>query len=199
MGVPCPGCGRQYDITLFEFGRTIDCSCGSRVALEPRVRFLPSGSEPRFIADAMLGSLARWLRMLGFDVAYEAHIPDEHLVRRALQQNRTLLTRDRKLPQEWTVPALYLVRADETLAQLREVIETFGLREALRPFSRCSLCNAELSEASPDQIAEHVPEYVQTTATTFRSCPICDRVYWRGTHTDHMWRALERAVGISIP
>ncbi len=147
MGVPCPGCGRQYDITLFEFGRTIDCNCGSRVALEPRVPFLPSGSEPRFIADAMLRSLARWLRMLGFDVAYEAHIPDEHLVRRALQQNRTLLTRDRKLPHEWTVPALYLVRADETLAQLREVVETFGLRNALRPFSRCSLCNAELSEA----------------------------------------------------
>lgn len=190
MGVPCPGCGRQYDITLFEFGRTIDCSCGSRVALEPRVRFLPPGSEPRFIADAMLGSLARWLRMVGFDVAYEAHIPDEHLVRRALAQNRTLLTRDRKLPQEWTVPALYLVRANETLAQLREVIEIFALRDAVRPFSRCSLCNAELVEASPDQIAEHVPKYVRTTATKFSSCPICARVYWRGSHTDHMWRAL---------
>jgi len=199
MAVTCPGCGRQYDVTLFQFGRTIDCTCGARVGLQAQRQARPPGAVPTFIADAMLGSLSRWMRMLGFDVAYEAHIPDEELVRRALQDRRVLLTRDRKLPNEWTVPDLYLVEADTTLPQLREVLEAFDLEGSVRPFTRCSLCNAKLVEPTAEQIANGVPAYVRSTTTVFRACPICGRIYWRGTHTDDMWRVLEQHVGIKRP
>ena len=88
MSVPCPSCEREYDVSLFQFGRTLHCTCGQRVALAPRVRDSESGSEPRFIVDAMLGRLVRWLRFLGLDATYEAHIADRDLVRRALEEDR---------------------------------------------------------------------------------------------------------------
>ena len=69
VAVPCPRCGREYDVALFGFGRTIWCTCGGRVGLGPRRRSLQVPTEGRFIADAMLGKLARWLRLLGFDCA----------------------------------------------------------------------------------------------------------------------------------
>ena len=66
MSIPCPGCGHEYDVTLFQFGRTVRCDCGVEVALSARALNRPT---PRFIADAMLGRLARWLRLLGVDTA----------------------------------------------------------------------------------------------------------------------------------
>ncbi len=70
MGVACSGCGRQYDVSVFSFGRTIHCTCGQRVAAETRTRSLSRDGRTRFFADAMLGRLARWLRIFGFDVAF---------------------------------------------------------------------------------------------------------------------------------
>lgn len=81
MAIPCPRCDRTYDVTLFEFGRTIHCTCGERVGLEQRIGPTPyptpepslssATDEPRFIADAMLGKVARWLRTLGYDTVYD--------------------------------------------------------------------------------------------------------------------------------
>ena len=102
MGVPCPRCGRSYDVTLFQFGRTIWCTCGQRVALEPRLRSARD-AEPRFFADAMLGRLARWLRIAGFDTRHDPHVEDADLEALALEEGRAILTRDRALPQEWSV------------------------------------------------------------------------------------------------
>jgi hypothetical protein len=66
MAIRCQRCGREYDVTLFQFGRTIHCACGSRVRLEDPVGLAVTHSDPRFMVDAMLGGLARWLRILGF-------------------------------------------------------------------------------------------------------------------------------------
>ena len=82
MAILCPTCGREYDVTLFQFGRTISCTCGAHVGLEKRIPFTPIGREPRFICDAMLGRLARWLRTLGYDTEYDDAIDDAVLVAR---------------------------------------------------------------------------------------------------------------------
>ena len=95
MAITCHGCGREYDVTLFQFGRTIRCTCGARVGLEHRIGPAVDEARPRFIADAMLGRLARWLRTLGYDTAYDDRIADADLVRRSLTEGRHLLTRDR--------------------------------------------------------------------------------------------------------
>lgn len=192
MGVPCPGCSREYDVTLFEFGRTIDCTCGERVGLEPRVREADVARErARFLADAMLGGVARWLRMLGFDCAHDPEIGDEQLVRRALDERRIVLTRDRDLPVEWRIPGIHVVEADGTLGAVREVAAAFDLADRIRLFIRCSRCNAELSDVPVEEIVDRVPERVLERHDEFRRCPECDRVYWEGSHTGEIRRIAE--------
>lgn len=194
MGVPCPECGRSYDVTLFAFGRTIHCACGSRVGLERRLPLSRAGAEPRFIADAMLGKLARWLRLVGVDTAWEPHIPDERLVRRSLSEGRTILTRDRRLPHEWRVEGVYLVAAEGALRQLREVIGAFDLREGLRPLTRCSHCNVSLLDSTKKAVRGRVPSRVLATEREFRECPACGRVYWAGSHAVRIRRVVDDLV-----
>ena len=188
MAVTCARCGWQYDVTLFQFGRTINCACGERVGLENRI-ILPETAELRFFADVMLHRLVRWLRMLGFDTAWEDAIKDADLVRRALIDERQILTLDRRLPHEWRVDNVLLLSTDDPLDQLKEVILRYGLRQPERFFTRCLICNTLLRSATAQQITEQVPENVRSRQNDFRYCPICRKVYWAGSHTDRMLAA----------
>jgi uncharacterized protein with PIN domain len=188
VGVPCPGCGRSYDATLFAFGRTIHCACGARVGLGERVVL---AGAPRFAADAMLGRLARWLRVLGFDTTWQAHVPDETLVRRALAEGRTVLTRDRRLPEEWTLVPVCVLQAEDLRGQLAELGPRFALAAHARPFSRCNRCNEPLEPATAEEVAARVPERVRATHREFLRCPRCARIYWAGSHVARMRALLE--------
>jgi uncharacterized protein with PIN domain len=180
-------------VALFPFGRTIHCTCGSRVGLEPRVRQIASGDR-RFMADAMLGRLARWLRILGFDTAWEAHIADGELVRRALEEDRVILTRDRALPAEWRVSDVYVVEQEDPITQLREVAEAFQLAQHTRLFTRCSRCNTPLVPASREQASGSVPPRILDAVTRLLRCPGCERFYWSGSHTRRMRRVAEEVL-----
>jgi uncharacterized protein with PIN domain len=195
MAIPCPGCGREYDVTLFQFGRTIHCTCGSRVGLETRIGPKVGGGTPRFMADAMLGGLARWLRILGLDTAYDPAISDAELVRRGLGEGRHILTRDRRLPQEWRVTRCTVLESEEVDGQLAEVMERFPVRESIRPFSRCTLCNGLLERLSPEEARDQVPPRVYELRTSFLRCPGCRRVYWEGSHTRRIRQRLARILG----
>ena len=196
--VRCANCGRSYPASMFEYGRTINCACGARVGAEPPPR-LTSGegdeaSEKRFFADAMLGRLARWLRILGYDTAYEEDIEDADLVRRAVDERRIILTRDRLMPKEWRIEWIHLVKAEEPMAQVREVADAFGLAEHARLFTRCSQCNAMLSDAAREEAAGHVPFDVLEAVESFRHSPDCNRYYWEGSHVKRIRRLLDRAL-----
>lgn len=195
MAVPCPECGREYDITLFQFGRTIHCTCGARVGLEKRVGPRLPASESRFIADAMLGRLARWLRLLGFDTAYDPHVADEELVRRGLVEGRHVLTRDRALPEEWRVAHCTVLDGDDLDAQVAEVVERFDLEERIRLFSRCPDCNVALEPVPEEEVRRRVPPRVLELQDAFSRCPGCGRVYWAGSHTERIRRRLHRVLG----
>jgi uncharacterized protein with PIN domain/DNA-directed RNA polymerase subunit RPC12/RpoP len=195
MAVPCPRCGREYDVTLFQFGRTIHCTCGSRVGLEKRLGPPLSGGKPRFIADAMLGRLARWLRVLGYDTAFDADIEDETLVRRSFEEGRHILTRDRRLPQEWRIRDYLVVGDDEPLEQLRQIAGHFALRWDGPLFTRCTVCNMTLEAAAREDVAEEVPPRVLEASDRFARCPGCGRVYWEGSHTERMRARLARILG----
>ncbi len=197
MSVPCPRCGRDYDVALFQFGRTIHCTCGSRVGLEPRVREVAAGAEVRFMVDAMLGRLARWLRLMGCDAAFEAEIADADLVRRAIGENRVILTRDRRLLEEWSIPHALVLESESLRDQLAEVARDFDLDWRARLFTRCSRCNTLLEEATPPEVADRVPPRVLRQQSRFRRCPDCGRIYWGGSHIERMRRVLEQALGAS--
>lgn len=198
MGVTCPGCQREYDATLFGFGRTIWCTCGSRVGAEPRVRSLGGVRVPRFVADTMLGKLARWLRLLGFDCAWPGEIGDGELVRLAVEQGRVLLTRDRALPEEWRVEGIRVLCAETSFDQVVEVLRAFELAGSVRLFTRCSECNLPLAEVPREAVASRVPPRVLAAQQSYRECPACQRVYWEGSHTERMRRVADRILAQQV-
>lgn len=147
-------------------------------------------ADERFLCDVMLGGLARWLRLLGHDAAYDNRAGDPELLRRAAAEQRTLLTRDTRIVPPAGV-RLVLVRDVGTAAQVREVAALFGLGWTAA-FTRCVRCNVTLLAAGAGEVAEKVPDYVRATHTAFRSCPSCGRVYWAGTHRKAMVETLRR-------
>lgn len=142
----------------------------------------------RLLADGMLGRLARWLRLLGYDTAYENDADDLELARRARAEGRILLTRDRALASRRGLRTL-LIESEKVQEQVRQVLEALG-PPPYPALSRCSLCNVPLERAAPHQVAERVPPYVLQTQKRFGVCPLCRRVYWAGTHLQHMQRYL---------
>ena len=141
----------------------------------------------KLVADAMLGRLAKWLRILGYDTIFVADTDDWAVIRLARAQDRLILTRDRALSVRRGVRAL-VVESQELKVQLRQVWYSVG-PPSNPPFSRCPVCNQPLSEVSARQVQARVPPYVQRTQTRFKGCAACDRIYWPGSHWQRM-RAL---------
>lgn len=195
MAIPCPSCGREYDVTLFQFGRTVHCACGSRVGLEKRLETTFASGEPRFMVDAMLGGLARWLRILGFDAAFDAEISDEDLVRKGLREGRHILSRDRGLEDAWRVAQLTILKEEGEEAQLKVVLNRFELAGRIRLFTRCTLCNVLLVPVGREEVEDRVPERVLEAQDSFARCPSCQRVYWEGSHTERIRSRLKEVLG----
>jgi len=140
----------------------------------------PAG-PPRFLVDTMLGRLATWLRLLGYDAAYFRG-PDTELVARARRESRILLTRDSRLPGGRRLPPHLLVQSDRVGPQLAEVVAAFGL-DLRRPAERrCPRCNQPLLSRERAAVADRVPEYVWSHQEAFWGCPGCGRIYWAGSH-----------------
>ncbi len=147
--------------------------------------------SPRFLADVMLGRLARWLRVLGYDTLYFSDLDDPALAERARAEDRILLTRDRELSRRKGLQVL-LLTDDQIEGQLREVVKALNL-STHNAFSRCIQCNLILEEIDRETARPSVPPFVYTTYDHFRRCPQCGRVYWRGTHWARMLATLESA------
>jgi uncharacterized protein len=149
----------------------------------------PAEGERRFLADQMLGRLAVWLRLLGFDTAEARDRADSWLLRLAREEGRVLLTQDRALSRAATAATYFVVgRAVED--QLGEVMGAFGLRfDRARLLSRCTRCNRRLQEVAAELVRGRVPAAVRERQRQFLRCPACDRIYWEG---DHCQRILER-------
>lgn len=148
-------------------------------------------SEPRFLVDAMLGTLAKWLRILGFDAVYDPSFDDHQLVRIARAQDRVLLSRDTGLVRHRAVRSLW-VESQVLEEQLAQVIQEYRL-QADNPFSRCPACNHPLEAVPKGEAWGHVPPFVFQTQERFSICPKCNRFYWRGTHWQRMLDHIDRS------
>ena len=154
----------------------------------------PGLNGPRFAADAMLGRLARWLRVLGYDTFYDIGVADPVLVRLAQEERRLLLTRDRHLLRELRPAWSLEVRQDEPLHQLRELVRELRLPAPPELFTRCLLCNAALQVMDRAEAQPLLPEGVRELPGPVRRCPACGRLYWGGSHVRRMRAALERVL-----
>jgi uncharacterized protein with PIN domain len=175
---------------------------GERVAVYPvferfdvrplcRLRARPL-RRSRFVADGHLGSLARQLRLLGFDTLYDANADDALLASRSARGRRILLTRDIGLLKRASVTRGYWVRTTDSQRQLEEVINALSLQRDLTPFTRCTVCNGVLRSATRVSVAGRVPPRVYARFRSFRECRGCGRIYWRGTHFQRLEAGVRR-------
>jgi uncharacterized protein with PIN domain len=149
-----------------------------------------SDASPRLLVDGMLGRLAKWLRLLGYDAAYDNSASDLELARRTRAEGRVLLTRDRELSTRRGLRTL-LIQSEKLEEQVQEVQDAFA-SSSPAPLSRCAVCNTELEVVSAADAAPHVPPYVLKTQSEFRRCPGCGRIYWPGTHVQEIRRQMEK-------
>jgi len=157
---------------------------------------LPPERPPRFLLDTHLGRLARYLRMLGFDAEHlsDPDPGDAALARRAGDDGRVLLTRDRRLLARKDVRYGYFVRATSPREQLAEVLNRFELHEFVDPFSRCMCCNVPLEPVEAETVAAQLPPGIRAHYSEFYRCPACGRVYWEGSHHARMQRLIDQVV-----
>jgi uncharacterized protein len=153
------------------------------------------GTVPIFLADAHLGGLARFLRMLGFDTLHDNNYADADIRRIAEREKRIVLTRDRELLKCREIERGAYVHARKAEAQLREVAERFALAPLARPFTLCLVCNVELYPVGKDGIARLLPDQVRKVQTKFMRCDKCRRIYWPGSHYKRMRAALGDLLG----
>lgn len=153
----------------------------------------PADGEPRFLVDAMLGTLASRLRAFGFDTEWRRDTADSLLLREAGAGRRVVLTQDRELAEIGGRSA-YFVRGKTVEEQLAEVLERFALAPSSdRLFTRCSLCNAALSPVEKESVRGRVPPKAFDRYESFWMCRACDKVYWKGSHYDEMLALLHAA------
>ena len=147
----------------------------------------------KFIADEMVGKLARWLRVAGFDTLYHHPISDEKLLEIAQRENRTILTRDRKVAAANESQSVFVVTSENPFEQFITVVSHFRLDIESNAFQRCLECNGQLLPVRKEDYADKIPPHVYATQRKFSQCSGCGRLYWPGTHYESMRRRLARA------
>ena len=147
----------------------------------------------KFICDDNLGKLAKWLRTLGYDTLFYSTMSDQQLIKKALDQGRTILTLDNNLIQMKAVQNYLLIKSDQPLEQLKEVVSHFKLKKDEESFfTRCLVCNTPLEEIEKEKIKDRLYPYVYKTQEHFVYCSTCDKIYWSATHMDHMKEKLRK-------
>ena len=146
----------------------------------------------KFIADVMLGRLARRMRLLGLDVLYNRTLNDNEIIRLSLEQDRVILTRDKALSDRPLSENRLFINSDLVQEQVDQVLSSFPLESLLEPFSRCSECNDPLSRITREDAEDLVPQHVYENKYLFLRCPRCKRTYWQGTHVMRMAIAVRK-------
>jgi len=140
----------------------------------------------KFIVDCMCGKLAKWLKILGFDTLYFSKIDDKELLFLAEKEDRILLSRDNLLIKKSRNLSSLFIESENWNEQLEQVLGEFNLWDEVKPNSRCLECNVELKNLSRKQVWNLVTPFVYKHGKLFALCPICGRVYWKGSHSKDM-------------
>lgn len=135
--------------------------------------------DPSFDVDGMLGRLAKWLRILGFDAAFPRSVPSA---------GRSFVTMKKNV----RVPGSVRITKISPRDQLGEFLEQTGIDpNPDRVLTRCLVCNVPVGEATSERVSGRVPDRVLRTVSSFNECPSCGRIYWEGTHGERIRKRLE--------
>lgn len=148
--------------------------------------------SPRFVADVMLGRLAKWLRIAGFDVLYSNRFTDNELVALSKREDRVLLSRDTRLLARKSVKQFIFLESQDIHDQIRQIFAETRTARLSSLLTRCLSCNEPLVEATRESVRPSVPAFVFKTHLNFKSCPKCRKVFWAGSHRDSVLRTLEK-------
>ncbi|HEX9388695.1 MAG TPA: Mut7-C RNAse domain-containing protein [Anaerolineales bacterium] len=191
LGVPHPEIG-QVQVNGQEGTLSTITQDGDRIDVHP----VPNGCpiEPRFVLDNHLGRLSAYLRMLGFDCLYHNDYQDEELAETAQQEERILLSRDRRLLMRKAVMHGYCLRSLDSLEQLSEVIRRFDLTSRITPFHRCLRCNHPLEPVAKEAVLDRLEPLTKLYFDEFQICPACGQIYWKGSHYEKMRHLIEEII-----
>ena len=149
----------------------------------------PEFMAPQFAAEQTLGRLAKWLRLLGFDTLYESEKSSDGFIE-SLEKDRIVLTRTQRFRTRYGSRRLIFIESDHLEQQLNQVLNEPGISmDQTKPFSRCLQCNVPIIAVEKNSLLGKVPDYIFETQTRFQKCPVCDGIYWPGSHTQ---RSLEK-------
>lgn len=178
-----------FDYHLKDGDRAAVYPVSHSVDISPRVR-LRDKPVPVFIVDVNLGKLARLLRMAGFDAVFRNNYNDHDVARLAQEENRIVLTRDRRLLRHKIITHGYWVRSFDPGQQLIEVLGRFDLWVNINPFNRCLDCNGVIEPVPKEDILDQLEPRTILYYDEFYKCSDCGKIYWKGSHYDHMNRVL---------
>jgi uncharacterized protein with PIN domain len=149
----------------------------------------------KFVVDCMLGKLAKWLKILGFDTVYLNKAEDRELLLLARREKRILLTKDRELIRAAAGLPHLLIESDNWEEQLAQVVGAFRLRRLARPQTRCLACNVLLRRIPKRMARNLVTPFVLERSPSFAVCPSCGRLFWPGSHFSDMDQKVARILG----
>ncbi len=152
-------------------------------------------SSTRFVADRMLGRLARMLRLLGYDTEYFAEMSTAHLRDIAERGERVVLTRGHAEKRFPDLANVFSVKSERPPEQLREVVDHFRLDTRAGLWTRCTLCNGVIEKADKAEVATRVPPKVLEVYPEFFRCSACGHVYWQGSHVERVLKNLAALLG----
>jgi uncharacterized protein with PIN domain len=146
--------------------------------------------DHRFVADRMIGRLARMLRLLGYDTLYQPELKPAEIAELALSEDRTILTRGDTSKRFPGVDKIFSVSSELPAEQLREVIAEFSLDPKSGLWTRCTVCNGNISPVEKEEIKGLVKPKVYELYLDFYRCAGCGRVYWHGSHVEKILQNL---------
>ncbi len=147
--------------------------------------------EHLFIVDRSLGTLAKWLRLLGFDTAYEPEVPTGEFYT-PKDDPRILITRSKKIQKRWGAREHVFISSNLLVEQLKQVVDQIGIgRDDIRPFSKCLHCNLPIDRIDKNEVYGLVPDYIWESHDTFNRCKRCKRIYWSGSHAERSMEMIE--------
>lgn len=175
----------EDDVSVYPIFESFDISSLQRLHAKPL-------RNPKFVLDVHLGTLAKYMRMFGFDTKYQNDFLDKLIIEISLREKRTVLTRDLGILKQKKLTHGYYVRNTKPVKQIEEVIGRFDLKNVIKEFSRCVRCNTVLRPIEKEKVINEIPPKVRIAHSEFFYCTVCKKIYWKGTHCDKMKVLIEK-------